>query len=270
MFYRLKIVASTATFAVALVSAPAANARATLQSGLERSGTAVEDAALADMRGKFIAPGNISYFGIEMQSAWQRPDGVTTAATLVLNVDFAHATPGSPNVQLLVGWNRDGDSQMDVSEFGPAAAGTYVTVPMSAGGLGSVQGAVQSQQIAGSDNHVGNAMSIAIMPGSVPPTANTSGLTAVTSGENHQFSNGDTLQLVAGGNQAGIVIQSGGEQVRQMVDGSIGQAAQNVLVNSSGNDVRNSMAISIGTTQLDQAKQVSIQSNLEALKGWSF
>jgi hypothetical protein len=267
MFHRpTLLIASCGALAFAV---PAAAAMPS--SGIEQAGHKVDDRALADMRGKFIAPGNISYFGIQMQSSWQRPDGVTTAATLLLNVDFAKAgTNGTPNVQLMVGWDRDGDSQMDVAGFGPAAAGSFVTVPIAAGGLGTVQGAVQSQQIAGSDNRVANSMTIAIGPASAFPAPNTAGLTEVTTGQAHQFANGDSLQLVVDKSQVGIVMAGGTDQVRQMVDGGIGQAAQIVLLNSSGNDVRNTMGITIGTAHLDQAKQVSVQGNLEALKGWSF
>lgn len=264
MSFRLKL----SICAASLLSVAATPAVAAPPSGLERTGTKVDDSALAGMRGKFLLSSNIAYFGIQMQSSWQRPDGVTTAATILLKVDFAGGT--SPTAQIMVGWNRDGDAAMDVANFGPAAAGTYVTVPLNAGGLGTVQGAVQSQQIAGSDNRVGNAMSIAIGHSASVRAPTGTGLTSVTAGETHQFSNGDSLQLVVDPSRLGIVMAGGTDQVRQMVDGTVGQAAQYVLLTSSGNAVHNNMAITIGTNQLDQARQVSIQHNLEALKGWSF
>src|SRR3982751_1463597 len=147
MIVRFKLLLGVAI----LFAAPLPALAAAPLSGVEQAGTKVDDSALGDMRGKFILPGNVSYFGIQMQSSWQRPDGVTTAATLLLNVDFSGGAAGPP-AHLPVSWNRDGDGQMDVAGFGPAAAGTYVTVPIGAGGLGTVHGAVPRPQRAGSDN----------------------------------------------------------------------------------------------------------------------
>jgi hypothetical protein len=248
-------------------TAPAAAVTASA-SGLEAHGPEVDDATLGQMRGKFLLPGNITYFGIEMQTSLQRSDGITTAATVQLTVDLPNGTgtTSGANAQLLVSWNHDGDSSMDVA--GTPAGATLISIPA---GLASVQGAVQSQQIAGSDNKVSNAMSIAIMPTSSVNPPSGAGLTAATGGETHSFSNGDTLQIVADKNQLGIVVGNGADQVRQMVDGGVGQAAQNVILNSSGNIVSNGMGITIGFDPAQSAAQAAtIQSNLTALKGWSF
>lgn len=248
------------------LAAPAVAATAT-SSGLEAHGTQVDDATLGQMRGKFILPSNITYFGVSMETSLQRPDGITTAATVQLTVDLPNgASAAGATAHLLVGWNHDGDSSMDVA--GTPAGATLVSIPA---GLESIQGAVQSQQIAGSGNNVANAMSIAIMPGSSITAPPGTGLTEVTAGETHSFTNGDTLQIVADKNQLGIVVSGGADQVRQMVDGAIGQAAQNVILNSSGNNVSNAMGITIGYDPSQAAAQAAtIQSDLSALKGWSF
>lgn len=258
--------ALAAAAAVAACPASGAYAQAVASSGIENAGTPVPDAALGEMRGKYIGPGNITYFGVQMQTSLQRPDGVTTAATLQLNVNLPNAgsTSGAAS-QVLVSWSHDGDSTMDVP--GQPAGTVLVNIPA---GLGSVQGAVQSQQIGGDGNHVSNGMTIAVVP-SAMVTAGSSDGTEISGSESHAFNNGDSLQFVADSGKVGIVMSGGTDQVRQMVDGSIGQAAQNVILNSSGNDVRNSMGITIGYDPAAAAAvPPTLQSGLSGLHGWGY
>jgi hypothetical protein len=257
--------------AAAMIVAAAPAAAAPPSSGLETAGRAVSDSELGDMRGKFIGPNNIAYFGIQMQTSWQGADGITTAATLLLSVNFAN---GAGNLQgatplLLIGWTRDGDASADISGLGQAASGSYAAIPI--GGLGSVQGAVQSQQIAGSDNNVRNDMRFAIVPISSLQTQTPTGLSSVTAGQNHQFADGDTLRFVVAPNQVGIELGSGtADQVRQSLDGMLGQAGQHVLLSSSNNMVHSQMGITIGYDQLGDASRASLDNALSALQGIGF
>lgn len=246
-------------------SVPAAASAATPASGIENAAIPVSDAQLAEMRGKYVGPGNITYFGVQMQTSLQRPDGITTAATLQLNINMPNGTSSTVGTtgQLLVNWSHDGDPRMDVAG---QPAGMVISVPA---GLASVQGAVQSQQIAGNDNMVSNGMTIAVAPASTFAPSSMQG-TAISGSETHDFGNGDSLRFVAEKNQVGIVISGGLDQVRQMVDGGAGQAAQNVTLNSNGNAVRNNMAISVGYSGADPASTASLQTGISALKGWSY
>lgn len=265
-FARLTLTAAAA--ALPLAASPVHAAPPT--SGIETAGAKLDDAALSRMRGKYVAPNGISYFGVQMQSAWQRPDGTTIAATILLSLDFASLSDDNAP-QLLVRWSHEGDSQLDVAGFGSAAADSYVTVPGGSGSLGTVQGVVQSQLIAGSDNQVGNAMSIAIAPTGSIAQPNASGMTAIDSSETHQLAGGSELQLVFEGNRVGIAMSGGRDQVVQMLDGLAGQAAQNVVINSSGNSIHNAMGINVGyDPQIQQAMPVSIQNGLTSLKGWGY
>ncbi len=55
---------------------------------LDQLGVRVADNELSHMRGRFATPNGISYFGLEMATSWQTPDGITTQARLAINFDF--------------------------------------------------------------------------------------------------------------------------------------------------------------------------------------
>jgi hypothetical protein len=248
--------------AAALLATPATAEQAD-SSGLERFAAPLPDERLADQRGKFITPAGIGYFGIELQTLWQGADGVTTNATLLFTVNFpggAGDMAGAAS-RLQVGYTRSGsDAPVDLGGAGSLA----IVVP---DGLASARGAVQSQQIGGDDNQVGNAMRIVIAPSGQHQLGTGSGLTEVAGGSSLAFSNGDQLQIVAEGNRLGLaLVNSRGELIRQGFDGTVGQAAQNVVLNSSGNDVRNAMTLSVGFDPQAANQAVSL-TNTGSLRG---
>lgn len=258
--------------AAALVAVPLPVAyAATPVSGLEGLGASVSDEQLGTMRGKFISPSNVSYFGIQMMTSWQGSDGVTTSATLVFNVDFANGAgnPDGATPQLLVGYGRSGDPEMDLQGFGGAAAGNYVAIALPAG-LGGVQGAVQSQQIAGDDNRIQNGMQIAVVPASLVNNMTGNGLTPIQNGQTLQFADGDKLQFLLDSNQLGIGMTDGSDGVSQGFNGDLGQVAQHVLLGSSNNNVTNGMSVVIGFNALEQAGHMNVQNALSAMKSVGF
>lgn len=270
------------TAAAVLVSVIAAgNAAAAPLSGLEGLGKPLSDQALGTMRGKFVAPSGISYFGIMMSSSWQDASGVTTSATLLFDIDFAAAAAGSGQVmpQLMIKWSRDcascGDSSMDLTNFGASASSGYVALTgngaaIPIGSLDTVTGVVQSQQIAGSDNQSRNLMTIEIVPaGSIKQ--DTAGMTALTgNGETEHFVDGDTLQFNASDHQLGLSITDQNGAIEQNVNGMLGQFAQHVLI--SGNDITasNSMDLIVGMNPNAEAQRLNVQNALSAMKGMGF
>jgi hypothetical protein len=251
----------------------AAPARAAPLSGLEGLGTPVSDQALDGMRGKFVAPTGVSYFGILMSSSWLGNDGITTSATLLLSIDFAAAAAGSSSGMpvVMISWSRQcpscGDTSMDVSGFTPGADG-YVAIPV--GGLNTVNGVVQDQQIAGSDNKSINTMSIEIVP-SGSPNLNVSGMTALApGGQSQTFKDGDTLQFNYSNHQLGLAITDQNGALQQSVNGNLGQAAQNILIGGNNITALNSMSLMIGLDSTSTAQRLSVQSTLTSMKGLGF
>lgn len=245
-------------------------------------GTKVSDSELAQMRGKFINAKGVSFFGLELQTSWQGTDGVTTFATVLFNVDFARGAGQSDGAtpHLLVGWSRDcdgcGDAAMDVTSFGPAAQDNYVAIApppgLPIGGLGTVQGAVQSHNISGSDNKVRNDMRFAVVPAGSVASWNRDGLTEVTASASQTFSDGDAVRVILAPNELSLALSSGQgpDAVLQSVDGALNQAAQHVLLMSDMNTVHNSIGITIGLNELRQMDALRVQNALSAMKGHGF
>lgn len=246
-------------------------------SGLEGRGAVVSDAELGEMRGKFITPNAVSYFGLTLQTSWQGSDGVTTQATILFNVDFAS---GSGTPHMLIGWSREcegcGDPAMDVNAFGPAARDDYVAITtasgeMPIGGLGSVQGVAQSQNINGTDNQVHNNMRIAVVPiGSVAMAVNKAGLTEVTAGSSKSFEDGDLVRFILEPGEIALALSDGNNMVRQGVSSDLNQAGQHVLLASNMNRITNFMGITVGIDELRQLDRVRVDSALSVMKGRGF
>lgn len=250
--------------------------------GIEGLGAKVADEDLAEMRGKFVNTRGVSYFGLQLQTSWQGMDGITTYATILFDVSFTGgigkngATP-----QMLIGWTRDcagcGDAAMDVVGFGPAAQDGYVAIMTSSGvmpigGLGTVQGAVQSHNINGSDNRVRNDMSIAVVPVSAVQGLNGQDLAPVTSSTSQTFADGDTVQFIIDSNAVALALTSGSgpDAIRQSVDGNLNQAAQHVLLASNLNNIHNSVGITIGVDELRQMDRFRVDNALSVMKGRGF
>lgn len=265
---------------MALVLSSPLFANAPPSSGLEALGQRVADEKLGEMRGKFVRSGDISYFGISMATSWQDANNITTSAILLFAVDFL---PGggfagsSGNPVVAVAWNRDcagcADPAMDVVGFGPAAENGYVAVTSSSevlpvGGLNSVEGAVQSQQIAGLGNHATNAMQIAVVPTSAARQMGAAELQSLSQSSVETFADGSSLGFMVGANELGIAMSSadGRSSIRQSVSGTLNQAAQHVLLNDNLNSVHNSMTITVGVDSLAQADRVQIEGALSAMK----
>lgn len=255
-----------ATYALA----PATARAATVLSGLEGLQT-VDDAQLADMRGKFVTPQGIAYFGLDMTTSWQDAQGITTAARLVFTIDFAGSGGNIRNAtpQIFLTWFRqEGDKTMDVAAPGNTGQGMVLAggaTPI--GALDTVRGAVQSQLISGADNSVRNTMTVAVS-GDPQSRINTGGLTVVSGGSTHRFADGDTLQFLLSNSEVGIALTNGpGDSARQGVNTVLNQLSQSVIVNSSFNEVANRMEMMIGIDPAAQANQISASGAMSAMHG---
>lgn len=231
---------------------------------------AVDDADLGEMRGKFVRPEAVSFFGITMLTSWQDESGVTTLARLVFNVDFLSPQNGNPVPQLMIAWSREGDPAMDVAEnhegYAPYLSAEQV---LPIGGLGSFNGAAQANIIAGADNRVLNGLQIAIVPSSAVPAMSSGGLQPASGTTNLAFSDGDQLQFRVADNQVGIVMSgnNGLDSSMQLMGGDIGQALQQTILNSDQNNIANSSSIIFGIDTLSGLDILRAQEALSAMKG---
>ena len=220
-----------------------------LSSGLEGIGVRLNDTELGQMRGKFIRPDSISYFGIMMTTSWQGSDGITTNANLLFKVDFLTGPGGGGTPQLLVGWSRDGDPTLDVGKFGPAAQPGYLVVangssdPLAAAG----GGALQTTVLSGADNHALNGMAIAIVPASMVSGQVPGGLTPIVAGQVTTFVNGDAVKFDASSGGVGLSVSNDGNFARQSIDSNLGRANQAINIAGNNFSATNLMLITVGT-----------------------
>jgi hypothetical protein len=247
-------------------------------SGLEGFGRVVDDDELADMRGKFVAPSGVHFFGIQMLQTWQGPDGVTLQATLEFNVDFAGsaATAAGATPRLQVGWSRAcdscGDPTMDVhspampGQDGPVTL-TQASDALPLGDYVTVNGLVQSQQIAGSDNNVRNVMRVSVVPASATSQGSDGGGSDLDTSATHVLANGDAIHFIVAKNELGMAITRGDSLVRAGVGGPASQAAQEVILQSSFNAIRNDIGITLGVDDVRQFDRLGVSGAMSAMKG---
>ena len=252
------------------VPAGASPAGLTVLAEMER----IDDAELGEMRGKFVKPDSVSFFGITMVTNWQDENGITTLARLIFNVDFLSSPDREgPVPHLMIAWSREGDPGMDVTEshkgYVPYISPEQV---LPIGGLGSFDGAAQANVIAGADNRALNGLQVAIVPSSAVPGIDTAGLQPSNGTTNHSFEDGDELQFRLADNQIGIVMTGNGglDSSTQMIGGDIGQVLQQTILNSDQNSVVNNTSVIFGVDALQNLDVVRAQEALSAMKGHGF
>lgn len=163
----------------------------------------VDDDVLAVQRGRYIADGKIIGFGLQMATRWQATDGSTRQADLSVAADLR---AGKVSI-----------TTSAIDNSGQGAGSTRAAGP-------AVSGALQSVQVAGYGNSVGNTMDvqvsrdrIVVEPGASNASARSGGATADVG------SQGIVVRVDAG--QAGFAEQrlGGGSGITQralvMTDG---------------------------------------------------
>ena len=242
-------------------------------SGLEGLGVALSDDELSQMRGKYVTPEEVSFFGISLTTSWQDEMGVTTLARLVFNVDFLTGDDGKPLTTLLVGWSREGDPSMDITDthqgYVPVLVPSQV---LPVGNLESFDGAAQANVIAGADNIAANGLQIAIVPASSLPQLSTDGLQSIIESQYFGFSDGDQLSFEIGQNSLGLSMigNNGLDSSLQALGGDVGQMLQQTMLNSDNNAVFNNATMIFGLDALGAANTVSAQEALSVMQGNGF
>jgi hypothetical protein len=242
-------------------------------SALARART-VADTELADMRGKFVTPESVSFFGITMLTSWQDASGVTTLARLLFSIDFLpHGDGGAPTPQLMIAWSREGDPGMDVTDL---HEGYVPYIPpqnvLGVGGLETFAGAAQANVIAGADNRTLNGMQVMIVPSSAVPSLSQTGMTTANGPIDIAFPDGDQLHFRLGDNQLGIIMTDNGglDSTSQLAGGDIGQLLQQTILASDSNMIENRASVIFGIDGLQNQQIVRAQEALSAMKGHGF
>ncbi|RQW28981.1 hypothetical protein EHS17_03790 [Rhodobacteraceae bacterium CH30] len=195
----------------------------------------VSDDALANMRGRYLDAGQITYFGIQMVSSWRNADGSVSGNAAVLY--------GSPQDPKLTAYNYAGKQNEGSAERVPD-------------GLASAGGVVQVNQVAGSGNQSGNATTITVgRPGQLNPATPGAGWQSVPLGQGVS-ADGGRLRVEVVRGTAGSALQQIGS----------GQLLQITRINANGVAATNALNIKleldpsrISASQLVQAQQALLR-----------
>jgi hypothetical protein len=242
--------------------------------GLPESARLVSDEELGEMRGRYIAPESVNFFGIQLVSTWQTGDGNVLTASLEFETDVAGGNyTGNPHLWANVS-----------HDCTPGTCDESLDLPLNAGipaGLNSVNGAVQTTSISGTDNDARNVMQIRIGDydaSSVGYEGNGKSMDVPATGLTVELPDGFIVKFSKGDNSLGMLLQgpgdAGGHQAEgiayQGINGdAINQIAQHVEVIGNANAINNTLDVVIGIDQL-QTTQVAVENALSSMKGWGF
>jgi hypothetical protein len=242
--------------------------------GLGPNARLVSDEELGDMRGRYIEPESVNFFGIELASSWQTADGLVLTATLQFEADFDNGQPEAlPKV--LASYQHDMNG---VDDPGLEIGG--ITAQFTAQGLSTVNGAVQANQIAGDGNDSANLLRIRVGD----YNADSAGFshydneTYITQSVVKTFQDGSAIEFTVEPNSIGVAIQGPDIQpgqpseslVAQNINGTVAnQIAQQVQLMGDANAVYNTLDVVIGVDQL-QTTQAAVENAMSVIKGWGY
>lgn len=206
--------------------------------------TEVGNALLANMRGKYVAPGQVVSFGLEMMTSWQTRAGDVQSAAVKFSV-----AQGNGFVPTITVYQSGSAGQGGPA---PAGAGTVVQADLS-----TVKGVSQGIQIAGDRNGVGNGIGIEVTPSDTAPTPGlTAGMTPVgtlSANGTTQLQAGNALAALQNGRLSLSMAVAGQGLARQGVGN--GNLSQQTAVVSSQNQVTNlaRLTVTVDTASLHAA-----------------
>jgi hypothetical protein len=265
--YSRRLVAGIAVLVpIMLASASAAPP----DTGLGAGARLVSDDELGELRGRYIEPESVNFFGIELASSWQTADGVVLTATLQFEANFNQGQPQSEPVVLasfMHGCAACGDPGLEI--------GGNITADFGAEGLTTVDGAVQSNQISGDDNDVANLLRVRVGDFDADSAGFDDSGDVITQSITHKFADGSAIEFKVEPNAIGVAIQGPTGQgadglVMQGINGqAANQIAQHVQLMGDANAVYNTLDVVIGVDQL-QTTQYAVENAMSVLKGWGF
>jgi len=187
----------------------------------------LKDQELSELRGRYVMPGRIVYFGVTMTSTWQNASGDVLGARTSMQVQQNVIKPQF-YVSLI---NEKGDGSTPTNGNGSISGGA---------GLYSVQGVTQSVRTAGDGNSANNNVDINVKESGQAPAMAANQGQVLNSGASISGSNAAgnlTVSSVNGGVQ--LNIQANNNQGNSMQRIAGGGMLQAVNLIGGGNQVQN-------------------------------
>lgn len=201
----------------------------------------LSDEFLGQTRGKFVSAGQIMNFGVKMVTEWVTSSGEVINAAGNLTIDMSSGRPQAHFEPVI--------SVQHIQPLNNNNASSSNNVVNSGQGLGNVTGVVQSIQVAGNTNGIGNAIGISVkrFNNNTPHVSNNptaSNLHVTTASGNNA-----NVSLANNGISVGINVVDQGQAsqaIRSVSQGS-GQVLQSVSLSGNLNQIRNMISLDIHT-----------------------
>lgn len=222
----------------------------------------VGDDVLAGMRGRYVTPSQVVYFGVEMLTRWQTADGSAYNAGLYIGVNRG-INGFKPNVTIL---SRE---QSTPGQGGAAPTNTLVANgSIRAGGIENVQGVGQSVQVTGDANGARNQITMNIGSGEIdiaaPSGEGWSSGTVRAQGGTRQ----PALGTEVGGGKASVSIAIPGQGVaRQEISSLKGVQQQVQLVGSLNQVVNHTTLVARFNEQVSNRSNLNMSDAFNAMHG---
>lgn len=255
--FRPRVVAISALL---FCSAPFHYAHAELpEMGVFANAQELSDEVLGETRGKFVSAGQIMTFGVKMVTEWITSTGETINASGTLAVSMIS---GQPTVSF--------EPVISVHQTQPVGQPTSQGNNFVSGGQGleNITGVVQSIQVAGNTNGIGNSIGISVKryneSGGAPPAGNSASNLNVTT------PSGNTAAVALANNglsvNVNVVDQGQAQQAIRSISQGSGQVLQSVRLGGDLNQIRNLINLDIQTRNNAVSSSANTQQILSSLR----
>ncbi len=198
----------------------------------------VPDHILGETRGKFISNGQVMNFGVEMVTQWITSTGEVINAAGRLSIDVSGAQPRAsfiPNITV----QQTTPQNIVVSQGNNFVSGSE--------GLNNVTGVVQTIQVAGNANGIGNAIGVKIRRSDNLTNSPSGGSSVNSLGINTASGSSANVRLANNGMSVGVSVANQGQSmqaIRSVAQGS-GQVMQSVRLGGDFNQINNLINLDI-------------------------
>lgn len=204
----------------------------------------VSDSVLASLRGRYVSPTQIVYFGVEMNTQWRTAGGDQYYAGLYIGINHNRAS-FSPTVTVL---SRAGGNAVNAGSSGNVTP-QGGSEGISSAGLDNIQGVVQAVQVTGNTNAARNQLTMTLRSGDAGDAPSGGGWrTGTTYVVN--TATGATAGTLVHIRQAGVSISIPGQGIAQQDISSLRGMQQQIQMSGDSNQVLNNVQITAGFTSL--------------------
>ena len=209
------------------------NARAEIpEAAVFANSQELSDHILGETRGKFVSNGQVMNFGVEMVTQWITSTGESINAAGRLAIDVSGREPRAsfrPNITV---------QQSNPQSIAASHGNNFVS---GSSGLNNVTGVVQTIQVAGNTNGVGNAIGVKIRRSNNPVNSFSGNASVNSLGVNTASGSSANVALANNGMSVGVNVANQGESmqaIRSISQGN-GQVMQSVRLGGDMNQINN-------------------------------